>query len=99
MCDDVQLCNRCVREFLIMARTWFAFGLPSKTGCDSDRMLRFKVMSILLHLPSYPLHHYQACVGIHPVWGIVSSFSSVWVTIETPMLRSLRLELTGPTSQ
>jgi hypothetical protein len=28
------LCNRCVREFLILARTWFAFGLPSKTGCD-----------------------------------------------------------------
>jgi hypothetical protein len=35
MCDDVQLCNRCVREFLILACTWFAFGLPSKTGCDS----------------------------------------------------------------
>jgi hypothetical protein len=35
MCDDVQLCNRCVREFLILVRTWFAFGLPSKTGCDS----------------------------------------------------------------
>jgi hypothetical protein len=34
MCDDVQLCNRCVREFLILARTCFAFGLPSKTGCD-----------------------------------------------------------------
>jgi hypothetical protein len=34
MCDDVQLCNRCVREFLILARTWFAFGLTSKTGCD-----------------------------------------------------------------
>jgi hypothetical protein len=34
MCDDVQLCNRCLREFLILARTWFAFGLPSKTGCD-----------------------------------------------------------------
>jgi hypothetical protein len=33
MCDDVQLCNRCVREFLILARTWFAFGLPSKTEC------------------------------------------------------------------
>ena len=28
------LCNRCVREFLILARTWFAFGLRSKTGCD-----------------------------------------------------------------
>jgi hypothetical protein len=26
------LCNRCVREFLIVARTWFAFGLPSKPG-------------------------------------------------------------------
>jgi hypothetical protein len=28
------LCNRRVREFLILARTGFAFGLPSKTGCD-----------------------------------------------------------------
>jgi hypothetical protein len=35
MCDDVQLCYRCVCEFLILARTWFVFGLPSKTGCDS----------------------------------------------------------------
>jgi hypothetical protein len=26
------LCNRRVREFLILARTWFAFVLPSKTG-------------------------------------------------------------------
>jgi hypothetical protein len=34
MCDDVQLCNRCVREFLILARTLFVFGLPSKTRCD-----------------------------------------------------------------
>jgi hypothetical protein len=34
MCDDVKLCNRCVHEFLILARTLFAFGLPSKTGCD-----------------------------------------------------------------
>jgi hypothetical protein len=34
LCDDVQLCNHYVREFLILARTWFAFGLPSKTGCD-----------------------------------------------------------------
>jgi hypothetical protein len=29
------LCNCCVRELLILARTWFAFGLPSKTECDS----------------------------------------------------------------
>jgi hypothetical protein len=26
------LCNRCVRELLILERTWFAFGLPSKPG-------------------------------------------------------------------
>jgi hypothetical protein len=26
------LCNRRVREFLIMTRAWFAFGLPSKPG-------------------------------------------------------------------
>jgi hypothetical protein len=26
--------NYCVRELLILARTWFAFGLPSKTECD-----------------------------------------------------------------
>jgi hypothetical protein len=31
------LCNCCVPELLILARTWFAFGLPSKTGCDNDR--------------------------------------------------------------
>jgi hypothetical protein len=24
----------CVCELLILARTWFAFGLPSKSGCD-----------------------------------------------------------------
>jgi hypothetical protein len=29
------LCNRRVREFLILTRTWFAFGLPSTTGCDN----------------------------------------------------------------
>jgi hypothetical protein len=35
MCDDVQLCNHYVHEFLIVTHTWFAFGLPSKTGCDN----------------------------------------------------------------
>jgi hypothetical protein len=38
------LCNRCVRELLILARTWFAFGLPSKPGvtvCRSDRFRAF----------------------------------------------------------
>jgi hypothetical protein len=32
------LCNCCVRELLILARTWFAFGLPSKTGCDKEQL-------------------------------------------------------------
>jgi hypothetical protein len=31
------LCNRGVRELLILTRTWFAFGLPSKTGCDTPK--------------------------------------------------------------
>jgi hypothetical protein len=35
------LCNCCVRELLILARTWFAFGLPSKTGCDNYLVLNF----------------------------------------------------------
>jgi hypothetical protein len=34
------LCNCFVRELLILARTWFAFGFPSKTGCDT-RSLSF----------------------------------------------------------
>jgi hypothetical protein len=29
------LCNCCVRELLILARTWFTFGFRSKTGCDN----------------------------------------------------------------
>jgi hypothetical protein len=33
------LCNRCVRELLILARTWFAFGLPSKPGVTQDILL------------------------------------------------------------
>jgi hypothetical protein len=37
LCDDVHLCYHCIREFLILSRTWFAFGLPSKTGCDRER--------------------------------------------------------------
>jgi hypothetical protein len=30
------LCNCCVRELLILARTWFAFGLPSKLDVTAD---------------------------------------------------------------
>jgi hypothetical protein len=31
------LCNRCVRELLILTRTWFAFGLPSKSAVTESR--------------------------------------------------------------
>jgi hypothetical protein len=51
MCDDVQLCNRCVREFLILARTWFTFGLPSRTGCDSlhaSELVRYRRLAMRL---------------------------------------------------
>jgi hypothetical protein len=47
LCDDVQLCNRCVREFLILARTWFAFDLPSKIGCDSIQHLQSRTQPYL----------------------------------------------------
>jgi hypothetical protein len=52
LCDDVQLCNHCVREFLILARTWFAFGLPSKTGCDRD-FAQFEALGFLPVRSSY----------------------------------------------
>jgi hypothetical protein len=51
MCDDVQLCNRCVREFLILARTWFAFGLPSKTECDKTPPLGVRWACVEVRVP------------------------------------------------
>jgi hypothetical protein len=49
------LCNCCVRELLTLARTWFTFGLPSKTGCDNfPRLIEYGgVMS-----PVYSFDHY-----------------------------------------
>jgi hypothetical protein len=44
------LCNRCVREFLILARTWLAFGLPSKTGCDNKSI--WDVVEFGVQVPS-----------------------------------------------
>jgi hypothetical protein len=43
LCDDVQLCNCCVRELLFLARTWFALGLPSKTGSDTEPLTRARI--------------------------------------------------------
>jgi hypothetical protein len=60
------LCNRRVREFLILARTWFAFGLPSKTGCDKralsatvgqdDNLQRHKLINIFLNVNDSRVH-------------------------------------------
>jgi hypothetical protein len=33
-----KLCNRCVRGFLILARTWFTFSMPSKIRCDTGKL-------------------------------------------------------------
>jgi hypothetical protein len=44
------LSNCCVRELLILARTWFAFGLPSKTGCDT----RLPHGLVACFFPQYP---------------------------------------------
>jgi hypothetical protein len=54
MCDDVQLYNQCVREFLILACTWFAFGFPSKNGCDTSPALSIAPVTITSHAPSRP---------------------------------------------
>jgi hypothetical protein len=50
MCADVLLCNCCVRELLILARTWFTFCLPSKTGCDILPLLRVGTADLALLL-------------------------------------------------
>jgi transposase InsO family protein len=40
------LCNCCVRELLILARTLFAFGLPSKTGCDNVELYIARILRL-----------------------------------------------------
>jgi hypothetical protein len=58
LCDDVQLCNCCVRELLILARTWFAFGLLSKNRvwhcrCKWVRRLGSTVPQVHPHARSF----------------------------------------------
>jgi hypothetical protein len=44
------LSNHCVREFMILARTWFAFGLPSKTEFDTNTIQSYQsIFIICLH--------------------------------------------------
>jgi hypothetical protein len=53
------LCNRHVREFLILARTWFALGLPSKTGCDNGA-------------GDYPVYARRRSGGVRRPWNGLS---------------------------
>jgi hypothetical protein len=48
------LCNCCVRELLILARTWFAFGLPSKTGCDRGAAVVWRTGHYPVRQPHHP---------------------------------------------
>ena len=49
--------NCCVRELLILARTWFAFGLPSETGCDNPpERTNEKFVAALMLCKSEPLN-------------------------------------------
>jgi hypothetical protein len=64
LCDDVQLCNRCVCEFLILARTWFAFGLPSKTGCDTSLLLPLISSAPCAQPPPAELPAHPACAQL-----------------------------------
>jgi hypothetical protein len=67
------LCNCYVREFLILARTWFAFDLPSKPGVTTYIIKIFKcslgaISLIKFHIICF-LHHtngmieYSICFG------------------------------------
>jgi hypothetical protein len=47
------LCNRYVHEFLILARTWFAFGLPSKMGVTTTEIRQESEFGLRWSLRSY----------------------------------------------
>jgi hypothetical protein len=53
------LCNRYVRELLILARTWFAFGLPSKPGVTD--LLHLVDVEVL---PPMELCSWRICRGV-----------------------------------
>jgi hypothetical protein len=54
------LCNPCVREFLILARTWFAFGLPSKTGCDTNHY-HYITLLLIYYTTTTKLYYLRRC--------------------------------------
>jgi hypothetical protein len=70
MCDDVQLCNRFIHEFLILARTWLAFGLPSKTRYDRiAKRAHTHTSTPSIYMPSTNTSHYVQDAHILPTLG------------------------------
>jgi hypothetical protein len=51
-----QLCNGCVRELLVLARTWFAFGLPSKPGVTNSNVFLVESLEYNLFFVSQLCH-------------------------------------------
>jgi hypothetical protein len=77
------------------------FGVNVSVPCGSRKVglwCDLGSCSVQLHLSSYRLRHLPARVAIHPIRALPYPFG-VWVTVETLVLRSPQLELTGPTSQ
>jgi hypothetical protein len=58
------LCNQCVREFMILARTWFASGLPSKTGCDIESQQRHTQVKNRAHNVAQQSHNSEKCSNL-----------------------------------
>jgi hypothetical protein len=91
MCDDVQLCNRCVHEFLILTRTCFTFSLPFKTGCDTrniatpslpvPRVIATPSSRCRRRQPLPSRHHRRCCQPLHLLDRSVSTSYMLVLTI------------------
>ena len=46
----IHLCNRCVREFLILARTLITFGLPSKPSVTDYTVVVPDMVPVMCHM-------------------------------------------------
>jgi hypothetical protein len=82
LCNDVHLCNWCVREFCL-AYTRFTFGLPSETGCDNLHEPRGFTHWTLLLSSYYFLnstHSFkQACICSYDILNAQRSFYASYI--------------------
>jgi hypothetical protein len=77
LCDDVQLCNCCVCELLILARTWFAFSLPSKTGCDN-----YEFVEVVHEHTIHQVHKENLCI-CRSEWLVCVLIRDAWKALDT----------------